>query len=309
MEKNKNLISISGKSGSGKDTVAVFIQGLIIEAKDPSFFIIPKSNIIDPLTNRFPMTTGMLDYLRYASTVETLEAVSQYSIHRFADNLKQIVSLLTGIPRLDLEKEEVKNSYLGDEWNTLMVANYFIGSSEEFRQLLEENKNIKPVIQNPINMGDNYRFDYYEMVHRMTVRELLQKCGTDALRNNVHKDVHVNALFANYKGKVSGRTAIIDFSEVSKDIIYVSESIYGEFPKWIIPDLRFYNEFLACKQRGAITIRVERDYDKSDPKYLHLSETGLDDMRDEFDYTITNNSTIQELIESVKYILKKEQII
>jgi hypothetical protein len=278
MEKNKNLISISGKSDSGKDTVAVFIQTLIVEAKDPSFFIVPIDNSIDPVTNRMPMTTDMIDYLKHYSTPGAMATISQYSIHRFADNLKQIVSLLTGIPRLDLEKEEVKNSYLGDEWNYITQS---------------INEKLEPI----------------DIHHRMTVRELLQKCGTDALRNNVHKDVHVNALFANYKGKVSGRVAIIDFSKIDTDITYVSESVYGEFPKWIIPDLRFYNEFLACKQRGAITIRIERDYDKSDPKYLHPSETELDGMRDDFDYTITNNGTIQELVESVKYVLKKEQII
>jgi hypothetical protein len=37
----------------------------------------------------------------------------------FADKLKECVSIITGIPRADLEKEEVKNSYLGDEWNRI----------------------------------------------------------------------------------------------------------------------------------------------------------------------------------------------
>jgi len=35
----------------------------------------------------------------------------------FADKLKECISIITGIPRLDLEKEEVKNSYLPNEWN------------------------------------------------------------------------------------------------------------------------------------------------------------------------------------------------
>jgi hypothetical protein len=37
----------------------------------------------------------------------------------------------------------------------------------------------------------------------MTYRELLQKLGTEAMRNGLHENVWVNALYADYKGKIS----------------------------------------------------------------------------------------------------------
>ena len=35
----------------------------------------------------------------------------------------------------------------------------------------------------------------------MTVRELLQKVGTDGLRNNVHENIWINSLYADYLPK------------------------------------------------------------------------------------------------------------
>lgn len=86
--------------------------------------------------------------------------------------MKEVCSLLTGIPIEDFEKEEVKNSYLGNVWNW----------TEE--------------CPDGVNGDLIARFEY-----RMTVRSLMQKVGTDCMRDNLHPDTWVNALFADYKNK------------------------------------------------------------------------------------------------------------
>jgi hypothetical protein len=118
----------------------------------------------------------------------------------------------------------------------------------------------------------------------MTVRELLQILGTDALRNNLHPDTWVNALMCYY----------IPYS--------VKGSDYEEYESnWIITDMRFPNEMQAVKANGGITIRVVRPSDKEIPLDLHPSETALDDAK--FDYEIVNDGTIEDLKEKVEGVI------
>jgi hypothetical protein len=158
----------------------------------------------------------------------------------------------------------------------------------------------------------------------MTYREFLQRLGTEAMREGLHEEVWVNALFADYK-PLKVRSAD------SFDL----ETYDGKYPKWIITDMRFPNELEAVKERNGITIRVVREhdikiqhsgdpddfhiekFDSTNPKHvalklaqslnLHPSETALDDA--EFDYVIENDGSIEELIEKVKDILIKEEVL
>jgi hypothetical protein len=110
----------------------------------------------------------------------------------------------------------------------------------------------------------------------MSVRDFLQKLGTDAIRDGLHTNAWVNALMADYN----------------------SDS------KWIITDTRFPNEAEAIKKAGGIIIRVERPGVK--PINNHPSEVGLDDFK--FDYVINNDGDLESLSNKVKDILIKEQI-
>ena len=197
---------------------------------------------------------------------------------KFAGKLKTIASLLTGIPVEMFEDQEFKKTDLPNEW----------------------------VYVKPFNPARN-----------MTVRELLQKLGTEAMRDGLHTNVWVNALFADYKSY--GETKCYT-NTTPKD---------NEYPNWIITDMRFPNEMEAVKERKGIIIRVVRQYSKEDlckgsspyirdeelstklaKRYksfeslpvvtLHPSETALDDA--EFDYEIINDAGIPELIEKVKEI-------
>lgn len=188
---------------------------------------------------------------------------STFEVKKFAGKLKQTASLLTGIPIEKFEDQEFKKTYLGEEWNS------------------------------PYNIPFSGP-DFVEHDGGMTVRTLLQKLGTEAMRDNLHENVWVNALFADYKA-----------------IERIPEKRMSIMPNWIITDMRFPNEMKAILEKSGITIRVVRDYalrgGPEDPKNIHPSETALDDA--EFDYEIINDGTIEDLIEKVREILIKEGII
>lgn len=132
----------------------------------------------------------------------------------------------------------------------------------------------------------------------MTVRELLQKLGTEAMRDGLHTDVWINALFADYNATGYNYTGC------------ENKVIQGEweYPNWIITDMRFPNEMKGIELRQGITIRVTRPVKKNKniPR-LHPSETSLDDAK--FDYEIINDGSIEDLVEKVREILIKENII
>lgn len=193
---------------------------------------------------------------------------SDWKIKKFAGKLKQIASILTGATLEQLEDQDFKKQYMGESWRKLTGA-----MSEQ-------------------GLGE-----------LMTYRELLQKLGTEAMRNGLHENVWVNALMADYK------------------IAYPREGMtYSEqdLPNWIITDMRFPNEMDVIKAKGGITIRVNRPDTKEyfqlknrdgsiTHATLHPSETALDNH--EFDYVIDNDGTILDLIDKVKNILTLNNII
>lgn len=126
----------------------------------------------------------------------------------------------------------------------------------------------------------------------MTVRDLLQKLGTDAMRMGLHPDVWVNALMADYIGK---QTCNCD-----KEC-----RCMFEMPNWIITDCRFINEAKAVKEKGGIIIRVDRP--GYGPINDHPSETELDNW--DFDYKIANVSDLTALTFTVENILKEKKYV
>jgi hypothetical protein len=126
----------------------------------------------------------------------------------------------------------------------------------------------------------------------MTYREFLQKLGTEAMRDGLHTNVWVNALFADYK-------------ESPQNVLgnegYKLEDVY---PNWIITDMRFPNEMEAVELREGVTIKVVRP---GTAVGTHPSETALDDAY--FDHVISNDGTIEDLVEKVRQVLTIERII
>lgn len=105
----------------------------------------------------------------------------------------------------------------------------------------------------------------------MTIGEMLQKIGTNALRDHFDTNVWINALML----------------ELNKTT--------GNF---VITDCRFRNEAQAIKDAGGILIRVNRPFNpiakKSNRDLTHASEIDLDDY-DGFDHVILNNGSLEDL--------------
>lgn len=90
MNKEINLIGIVGVKQSNKNLVGDIIRALTAKCNTEELY---------------RMLSGYANY------------ITEWEIVGFADKLKQIVSLLTGVHIDDLEKEEVKNSDLKEKWN------------------------------------------------------------------------------------------------------------------------------------------------------------------------------------------------
>ena len=100
---------------------------------------------------------------------------TNWKIVKFADALKDVVCLLIGCTREQLEDRDFKETELGEEWW------YFKG----------RNGSLIPYT------SDSKRSD--EDLIKPTPRMLLQQIGTDLLRNQLHEDVWINATMADYK--------------------------------------------------------------------------------------------------------------
>ena len=229
--------------------------------------------IIQFLTNKDPHTkvTTFLKGLSWSWG-------SDFEIKKFAGKLKTIASIITGIPVEKFEDQEFKKVILGEEWAT-----------------------VKPNPLNAIPVFENVQFNAL-----MSVRELLQKLGTEAMRDGLHTNVWVNALFADYTKR------IIYYPLTEEQIEYnnkqtgpvpsVNEKL--DYPNWIITDMRFENELEAVVNKGGITIKVVR------PGTVvgnHPSEVALDGFI--MHYEIINDGTMEELVEKVREILIKEKLI
>ena len=124
-----------------------------------------------------------------------------------------------------------------------------------------------------------------------TPREALQKMGTEAGREVFHKDIWVISLLNRAKGK---------------DVV--------------VTDIRFQNEIQYIQDNGGIVIRVKRGEDpdwfslldkiKLDTErtkfmqHEHIHKSEWDWVGCEFNYTIANNGTIQDLGKDVERVLQ-----
>lgn len=240
--------------------------------------------------------------------------------------MKEVCSLLTGIPVEDFEKEEVKSSYLGEEWNKWYVLysknvgsslvskfepeiKYYFSSKKECKDFCDKNR-YTGVQSNKLLISHT--------LEKITVRQMLQYIGTDLFRDKFHPNTWVNALMKDYKPVPNPKNR--DYLSINGEMVDVGMSYdRKEYPNWIITDVRFPNETQAIKDRGGIVIRVDRpikvegmyekdkagfdvlNYTVNRPISMHESETALDDYK--FDYTIENDSDIPSLVEKVKEML------
>lgn len=153
----------------------------------------------------------------------------------------------------------------------------------EIRKFAYKLKLICSILLNePINKFENEKFKNSITKYGITVREFMQKVGTEAIRDNIHKDIWINSLMSEY----------------------IPDMKTG-FPKWIITDVRFKNEAEAIKD---IARKNNQDYfliKVIRPNIInndnHISEVELDQI--ECNATIINDGTIENLVKKVAIIL------
>lgn len=214
------IFGISGKKKSGKDLTGTIIQWLLFK-KQLGFKTPSNVEDFEEWVEDCKLVSGGTEYM------------SQVPRLKFADKLKDIVCMLTGCSRKDLENEAFKNKELGGGWKT------------------------------------------------KTYRYILEFIGTNLFRNQLYEDVWVDAT--------------------------LNDSAISEDDYIIVTDTRFPNELDGIKKLGGLVIRINRPSVKR-PEDEHECETALDNSTD-FDYVITNNDVLADLIETVRQILIEKGII
>lgn len=268
-----NLLTLSGKAGSGKDTVERIIQAFTT------------NGVIDnPDEIRGELGYEMLeneDTLKSVINGNLFYGLRTYTNRKFADKLKDIVCLLINCSRSDLEDRDFKEKPLGEDWliwkleltdsiefdvNYLTDGGIFV-SKEEAETFIKEH--------NISNVDKIYS-------EELTPRLLLQLIGTECGRQIIHPNVWVNSLFSEYQPLPKFKSYELNTDDISDyfnsytvlchtcDKRFNSKnkralmcgSCVGEqedeYPRWIITDVRFPNEVNIVKNKGGVRIRVNR---------------------------------------------------
>ncbi|MCB1711947.1 MAG: hypothetical protein KDH96_05565 [Candidatus Riesia sp.] len=296
------IIAISAKIGAGKDALGEIIQKVAQKSDD------------------------------------THIGLPTWEIKKFADKLKDMVCMLIGCTREQLEDRNFKEQELGEEWDKYGIR--FIYPNDEkskdiYGGFATEKEAIDFEKKERIALQWDKSLRTEIVKSKMTPRLLLQLLGTECGRNIIHPQVWVNSLFSDYKIKST--------SELAYNIVHeksLSSAFKKSMPNWIITDCRFSNEAEGVKTREGINIRLNRPISQRFPeewdnyvwlngqnptekgfmrflegndldlykKLTHASETSLDEYEN-FDYVIENDGTLEDLQEKVKEILIKENLI
>jgi hypothetical protein len=266
------IIGISGRIGAGKDVVGNMIQYLTWLGPAPS--------------------DDMPCWEEWQEMVDPKS--SGWEIKKYAYKLKQIVSILTGATMEQLESQEFKSKEMSPEWWYWKLSWTRSDDGPGFTTFRNREDAISFIEMNYEDSVEDVldsKSNKLEFI-KPTYRRFLQEMGTDIIRDRVHRDAWVNALFSDYHdADYRGITA----GEYSDPVA----------PKWIITDVRFPNELEAIRERGGIILRINRESSSSEK--LHISETLLDNHH--FDYVIDNDDTIEELLDKVYSFLSRHKLL
>jgi hypothetical protein len=265
-----SIIAVSGKIGSGKSLVTKIIR-----------YIDYKENYC----------TGKTFYSEkdFKDTIFNAASLSDWEEVKFAGKLKDIVCLLVGCTRAQLEDPVFKNTPLGEMWNftyynivdqeeNVLERHYSRKSANEFLPYWEDNVH-------------NYPPKVVEVKQILTPRLMMQLIGTECMRNLIHPNIWVNSLLSDYKPKES---------------------------KWIISDLRFTNEISSLLDYKPLIVRMESEIIRYADKdnfvdrltgFDHESETGLDSYHFENIINNTSSTTISDLIIIVHELMVKNNLL
>lgn len=251
------IVAINAFKGVGKDTFASIWQKLIWRAR---------------------VESGLSSIANYSlKDMESFGAtISLWERKKFADKLKDIICILLGCTRAQLEDQFYKESVLPEVWWYYNLGNNDIRPRWSFK-----------------NNSDNMICESRYLV-KTTPRLLLQLMGTECGRNIIHPDVWVNSLMSEYVEK---------FPQV-----YNPKALL-RLPNWLITDMRFSNEFDAVKEKNGKTVTIigKHDFTKEELNAMHSSETSLLDHS--FDYIIKNTKDLLYLEDQVNEVLVDMKLI
>lgn len=256
-----NLIGLSGKAGSGKDLAGDMLR-YILQSDEPTY--------VDYLNGKYIIGADP----------------HYWEIKKFADPVKDIVCLLTGCTKRDLEDPTFKAKSIGKEWKN------------SFGQL-------------------GFYADH-------TYRTLMQYIGTDLFRNRLNANTWINALFSNYNCSFGERydTPNHPVDEgcmpplwIITDVRFINEALAIRNRDGILIRMQRWtgSRVIGVKDKeytdvigvvtdyndGICSITTDKDEKLRIPKeYLrqldsHPSETNLDNY--DFDYYVYNDFT-QEML-------------
>lgn len=174
------------------------IHGWLGSGKDTfaKMFILA-DRVVNYGSNPFSTTESIDKYFTSKLKEPSFPYSEQWSIKKFADPLKDITCILLGCTREQLEDRDFKDSKLREQW-----------SNPRYKQ--------------------NFPIPHYP-----TVREFMQQVGTNCLREFLHENVFINAIFNDYKA--------LSTDNINPLLSDVADYSYAEFPKWILTDMRFPN--------------------------------------------------------------------
>lgn len=305
------IISISGRAGSGKDTIGKIIQWLSANElqnydSNPEYY---------PTLEQFINGQNIYNVNWTKDYENSVIDDSPWQIKRWADAVKQICSIILNVPVEQFEDREFKESELGEEWWELRQ---YIVSNDTAQPWFHTKPYSKELFDKESKLNNPLE------IFKPTVRWLLQNIGTEVGRN-IHPNMWVNVLIHQYIRDSGWKYTIELTGEITKDgqnakVVDGPKAYDNGYPQWIITDTRFPNELEAVKERNGICLRVER-FDKNANiavqqgeklstaiENLHPSETALDDYK-EWDWVIQNDGSIEELVEKVKEFLNHFKLI
>ena len=270
LEKNKNLIGISGKKGSGKNTFARIVNTIV---SNPHFTDETVLKFIDrPHNNNF-----------------------SYKYKAFAEKIKVMVSLLTGYSLEELEDREIKESELGKEWWYWKLEREGGYSTKiipfENSTTKEGFKLVKPTVRSLLqNIGtDLFRNQIHNDVWVTALFSDYNKGNAHNTIDTFDKWLITDVRFPNEMDAIQKRDGIV---------VRIERNFFNSTYK----DAEGNNIKLSV-ERGFMTGHEDEILGNE-----HPSETALDD-RTDFDYVIQNDGSLLSLVVIARHFIKQFKLL
>lgn len=197
------IIGIAGAKNSGKDTIASMINYI------------------------FAVGTTRATYGDYLIKKVKIDNTHADRIVHFADNMKDVMSIMFGIPRCVFDDRQKKDNAYWDYFNKTFVS---------FADVIRDNDAF--VINNanelyyPNPLSEMIKFAIKEHKHLyIKVRTLMQYFGTDICRTFIDEDIWVCSTMVKIANIAAARRLCIipdvRFANEAESIRFVSEPLYG----------------------------------------------------------------------------------